>query len=112
MVWSRPSTRILILAAAAAEASPATRAKTTKRTRERRNTNPPSARGSGLRRAAGLLTRGSLSRRLPGLYDQWHFGAGATPLTAAGPSRIRTGVPEPLAGSVQEPSTVIGSLSD
>ena len=29
-------------------------------------TNPPSARGSGLRRAAGLLTRGSLRRRLPG----------------------------------------------
>ncbi len=31
-----------------------------------RSTFPPSARGTGARRAAGLLTRGSLLRRLPG----------------------------------------------
>ena len=42
--------------------------------------------------ATGLLTRGSLPRRLPGLR-QWLRGGGATPLTAAGPSRIRTGFP-------------------
>jgi len=42
--------------------------------------------------AAGLLTRGSLLRRLPG-FGQWLRGGGATPLTAAGPSRIRTGFP-------------------
>ena len=42
--------------------------------------------------ATGLLTRGSLPRRLPGLR-QWLRGGGASPLTAAGPSRIRTGFP-------------------
>ena len=42
--------------------------------------------------AAGLLTRGSLPRRLPGMC-QWLRGGGASPLTAAGPSRIRTGFP-------------------
>src|SRR5215472_2170138 len=36
------------------------------RTRGRRNTNPPSARGPICASAAGLLTRGSLPRRLPG----------------------------------------------
>src|ERR1700688_2615394 len=40
-------------------------AKTATRTRERRSTNPPSARGSVARRATGLLTRGSLLHRLP-----------------------------------------------
>jgi hypothetical protein len=40
----------------------------------------------------GLLTRGSLPRRLPG-SRQWLRGGGASPLTAAGPSRIRTGFP-------------------
>ena len=40
----------------------------------------------------GLLTRGSLPRRLPGLR-QWLRGGGATPLTAAGPSRTCTGFP-------------------
>ena len=45
-----------------------------------------------MRSATGLLTRGSLPRRLPGLR-QWLRGGGATPLTAAGPSRIRTGFP-------------------
>ena len=42
--------------------------------------------------ATGLLTRGSLPRRLPG-SRQWLRGGGASPLTAAGPSRIRTGFP-------------------
>ena len=42
--------------------------------------------------ATGLLTRGSLPRRLPGLR-QWLRGVGATPLTAAGPSRTLTGFP-------------------
>jgi len=42
--------------------------------------------------ATGLLTRGSLLRRLPG-SRQWLRGGGATPLTAAGPSRTRTGFP-------------------
>jgi VanZ family protein len=45
-----------------------------------------------MRSATGLLTRGSLPRRLPGLR-QWLCGGGASPLTAAGPSRIRTGFP-------------------
>ena len=45
-----------------------------------------------MRSATGLLTRGSLPRRLPGLR-QWLRGGGASPLTAAGPSRIRTGFP-------------------
>jgi len=45
-----------------------------------------------MRSATGLLTRGSLPRRLPGLH-QWLRGGGASPLTAAGPSRIRTGFP-------------------
>ena len=43
--------------------------------------------------AAGLLTRGSLPRRLPGLAGQWRRGGGASPLTAAGPSRTCTGFP-------------------
>jgi VanZ like family len=43
-------------------------------------------------RAAGVLTRGSPLRRLPGCR-QWHRGGEASPLTAAGPSRIRTGFP-------------------
>src|SRR4051794_22844834 len=59
-----------------------------------RVTNPPSARGSS-RRTAGLLTRGSLSLRLPSLAASGILGARASPLTAAGPSRIRTGVPPP-----------------
>ena len=45
-----------------------------------------------MRSATGLLTRGSLPRRLPG-SRQWLRGGGASPLTAAGPSRIRTGFP-------------------
>ena len=45
-----------------------------------------------MRSATGLLTRGSLPRRLPDLR-QWLRGGGASPLTAAGPSRIRTGFP-------------------
>ena len=45
-----------------------------------------------MRSATGLLTRGSLPRRLPG-FGQWLRGGGASPLTAAGPSRIRTGFP-------------------
>src|SRR5919109_2554275 len=35
-------------------------------TKDRRSTFPPSARGTDWRRTAGLLTRGSLPRRLPG----------------------------------------------
>src|SRR3954467_5741412 len=68
IVWVLPSTRTWTRTASAAGTSRSAAA-TTARTMERRlNTNPPSARGSGcLRRAAGLLTRGSLSRRLPGL---------------------------------------------
>jgi VanZ family protein len=46
-----------------------------------------------VRRAAGLLTWGSLVRRLPG-SRQWHLGGGASPLTAAGPSRTHTGFPD------------------
>ena len=45
-----------------------------------------------MRSATGLLTRGSLPRRLPG-SRQWLRGGGASPLTAAGPSRTRTGFP-------------------
>ena len=49
--------------------------------------------GNGSRRASGLLTRGSPLRRLPGPAGQWHLGGGASPLTAAGPCRTRTGFP-------------------
>ena len=52
--------------------------------------------------AAGLLTRGSLPRRLPG-SRQWLRGGGASPLTAAGPSRTRTGFPHRAPGSGAEP---------
>jgi VanZ family protein len=48
--------------------------------------------------ATGLLTRGSLLRRLPG-SRQWLRGGGASPLTAAGPSRTRTGFPHRAPGS-------------
>jgi VanZ family protein len=44
------------------------------------------------RRAAGLLTRGALPCRLPGRRASG-VRQGASPLTAAGPSRIRTGFP-------------------
>ena len=64
----------------------------TSQMKRRLDTNPPSARGSGSRRPAGLLTRGSLLRRLPGTWPV-AFGGGASPLTAAGPSRTRTGFP-------------------
>ena len=47
--------------------------------------------------ATGLLTRGSLPRRLPG-RGQWLRGGGASPLTAAGPSRTRTGFPHRALG--------------
>jgi VanZ family protein len=47
--------------------------------------------------ATGLLTRGSLLRRLPG-SRQWLRGGGASPLTAAGPSRTRTGFPHRAPG--------------
>ena len=57
-----------------------------------------------MRRAAGLLTRGSLPRRLPGSATQWRRGGRASPLTAAGPSRTCTGVPSPLAGMWRESS--------
>ena len=97
-------------ARAAEAASRRARAASRRRPRERRdvrrNTNPPSARGSGCGRAAGLLTRGSLPRRLPGPCGQWHSGAGASPLTAAGPSRTCTGFPHPLA--LCEPEPTIG----
>src|SRR5215211_4858658 len=46
--------------------------------RERRNTNPPSARGSVGRRTAGLLTRGSPSAAFPA-GGQWRRGGGHLP---------------------------------
>ena len=58
-----------------------------------------------MRRAAGLLTRGSLPRRLPGSREPSGVVAErASPLTAAGPSRTCTGVPSPLAGMWRESS--------
>src|SRR5215510_751409 len=68
MVVVLPSTRTFTRRARAGAASvPASRA-TPARTMSRRNTNPPSARGSGLCGGAeGLLTRGSPLRHLPGL---------------------------------------------
>ena len=55
--------------------------------------NPPFLEGIWVMGSTtGLLTRGSLPRRLPG-SRQWLRGGGATPLTAAGPSRTRTGFP-------------------
>ncbi len=63
-----------------------------------------------MRSPTGLLTRGSLPRRLPG-SRQWLRGGGASPLTAAGPSRIRTGFPHraPDCGRAYH-RTVSGSL--
>src|SRR3954463_10089476 len=69
----------------------------------RRCTNPPSARGSGWRRAAGLLTRGSLPRRLPGSATQWRRGGRASPLKAAGPA------PEWARGSAKPARAVWGT---
>ena len=43
--------------------------------------------------AAGLLTRGSPLHRLPGPEASGVVAEQASPLTAAGPSRIRTGFP-------------------
>ena len=63
------------------------------------------------RRAAGLLTRGSLPRRLPRPQTQWRRGGRASPLTAAGPSRSCTGVPSPLAGLWRESSIAFGGRS-
>src|SRR5918992_459588 len=67
MVVVRPSTRTLTFAATAPPASTAASATERARTRGLRSTNPPSARGSVWRGAAGLLTRGSPLRGLPGL---------------------------------------------
>src|SRR5215831_792440 len=75
------------------------------RRRELRDEAPESSFREGfgyVRNATGLLTRGSLSRRLPGqLHEaerQWHVGGRASPLTAAGPSRTRTGFPHRVPG--------------
>jgi hypothetical protein len=59
----------------------------------------------------GLLTRGSLPRRLPGVC-QWLRGGGASPLTAAGPSRTHTGFPHraPWCGRAYH-RTVSGSFT-
>src|SRR5437899_3716092 len=62
--------------------------------RSRRNTKPPSARKSELPVGGGLLTRGALPTPPSQPGGQWHVGAGASPLTAAGPFRIRTGFPD------------------
>src|SRR5258707_9776225 len=71
--------------AAASGARTAARAAT--RTRERRSTNPPFREGFGCpRRAAGLLTRGSLPHRLPRPKGPVACGGEASPLTAAGPA--------------------------
>ncbi len=62
-------------------------------TKSRRNTFPPSLEGNGF--AAG--GRSSDSRLPPPPPSrpsgQWHFGGRASPLTAAGPCRLRTGFP-------------------
>src|SRR5438445_278854 len=62
--------------------------------RSRRNTKPPSARKSELPVGGGLLTRGALPTPPSQPGGKWHVGAGASPLTAAGPFRIRTGFPD------------------
>src|SRR5437016_5813467 len=62
--------------------------------RSRRNTKPPSARKSEFPVGGGLLTRGALPTPPSQPGGQWHVGAGASPLTAAGPFRIRTGFPD------------------
>src|SRR5687767_10706366 len=67
MVVVRPSTRTLTWAARAPPASTAASATERASTRGLRSTNPPSARGSIWRSAAGLLTRGSPLRGLPSL---------------------------------------------
>src|SRR5262245_1480341 len=76
---------------AAAEKSTTTRVARTMR--ERRSTNPPSARGSMV--AAGSRSSDSgLPPPPPSrAAAQWRRGGAASPLTAAGPSRTRTGVP-------------------
>src|SRR5919201_6845111 len=65
-------------------------------TRERLSTNPPSARGSVSRRAGGLLTRGSLPRRLPS-RGQWHIWRGSVSPHSGGTVPDSHRVPLPLA---------------
>src|SRR5688572_9202588 len=102
IVWLLPSTRTRTIAAEAEPTIASTSPQTTGSMRVRRSTNPPSTRGSD-RRAAGLLTRGSLLHRLPSV-SQWHGGGAASPLTAAGPSRTCTGFPDPPAYVRAEPT--------
>src|SRR5206468_6015567 len=60
----------------------------------------------------GLLTRGALPTPPSQPRGQWHVGAGASPLTAAGPFRSRTGFPDrsPVVGA-RLPSTRHGQVS-
>src|SRR5206468_1305698 len=88
------------------------RAAATARVMNRRNTNPPSARGSDLRRRgrssdSGLPPPPPSRPSRPVASD-----GGATPLTAAGPSRIRTGFPYrvPLAATLSWPDVLLGAL--
>src|SRR5215470_2668121 len=83
MVRVLPSTRTCTRTARAAGTTRSAATRTATRMQKRLDTNPPSARGSGLRRAAGLLTRGSLRRRLPG---------------PAGPVALRRGSVSPHSG--------------
>src|SRR5829696_6209938 len=69
-----PSTRTETLAPRAEGTSSAASATSAARAMVILRTNPPSARGSECRRAAGLLTRGALPRRLPG---PWASGSSA-----------------------------------
>ena len=69
-------------------------------------TNPPSARGSIWRATGRSSDSGRPSVAAFPARRPVAFGAEASPLTAAGPSRICTGVPQPLALCARESSIV------
>src|SRR4051794_29674936 len=92
MVRVLPSTRACT-GIANAEGTSTIAATTAARTERRRDTNPPSARGS-ISAAGGRSSDSGLPPAPPSRpCGQWHFGAGASPLTAAGPSPTCTRFP-------------------
>ena len=93
IVWVLPSTRTCTRAARGGGNGRARQAEGREDEEGALEHESSSARGSGWRRAAGLLTRGSLPRRLPSPWASGVSARRASPLTAAGSSRIRTEFP-------------------
>src|SRR6266498_5898899 len=91
IVWVLPSTRTCTRAARAAGTSTSKATTTANRLKERRYTNPPSARGSVL--ANGRSSDSGLPLPPPSRLSPVALGGRASPLTAAGPSRTCTGFP-------------------